>query len=251
MILLCFCFLMCAEAVLVVACNIALAQGVNVPTVKADTYVYDDEDLLSDEQENELNYLLRNLEKQTTIEFVVVTTESFNSISMENYANQLLNSLQIGKSGKDNGILFLVSKNEGHGRLEIGYGMEDFLTDSKCGNILDTYYVPNRDGGKHAESVYETVCGTLAELGNKYGIELVGNQEEIVSKIKKQERNEFITEVVILIIILVVLTGLRALLGDNDDNDSFGGGNYFGGGFHFSGGGHFGGGSGGGGGTSR
>lgn len=242
------CFLTCAVVMLELCSGFALAQGVNVPRVKENTYVYDDEDLLSDEQESELNYLLRNLEQQTTIEFAVVTTDSFNGMSIEDYANQLFNSLRIGKSGKDNGILFLVSKNEGHGRLEIGYGIDDVLTDSKCGNILDTYYVPNRDEGKDAESVYETARGTLAELGEKYGIELVSNQEEIVKTIQKKDRDDSIKESIVLIIVIVIYFAFRLLIGSGGS----GGGHYYGGGYHSSGGGgHFGGGFSGGGGASR
>jgi len=242
------CCFMCILLVFQFGLNIAFAQEVDVPKVQKNIYVYDQEKLLTTDQNNNLNTLLRNLEEKTSIEFAVVTTSSFNGIEIDNYAHDLFNSLGLGKSDKDNGILLLVSAYEGHARLEIGYGLEDLLTDSICGRILDKYYVPNRDDSKDADSVIETANGVLAVIGEKYGLDLTGNQKEISKSIQKDELKEFLYLILFIIILLLLRIFIELFIG------SGGGGSYRGGGFHsggFSSGGHFGGGHSGGGGAHR
>lgn len=244
------CFMLLVLMAFQFECCIAFAQGVNIPTVRENIYVYDDEDLLTDEQEQDLNKILRYLDENTTVEFAVITTDSFGGYSIEDYAHDLFNGLGLGKSGKDNGILLLISASEGHGRLEIGYGIEDILTDAKCGAILDKYYVPLRDKSEHGESVYDTTLGVLSVLGDHYGINLVENQDEIIKNIEKSDTAEKITEIVLIVIAVIILAFIIACL-DEFTGGSGGSGFHSGGFFSSGGGGHFGGGFSGGGGASR
>ena len=97
--------------------GVSYAQGVHVPQVKENTYIYDQEGVLTSSERDNVNYVLKYLEDKTSIEFAVVTTSSFSGMSIEDYAHDLFNSLKIGKASKDNGILFLLSAKEGHARL--------------------------------------------------------------------------------------------------------------------------------------
>ena len=243
----CLCFMISAITILQLGCGIAIAQGIEIPKVHSNVYVYDEEDILTDQQEHEINLMLKYLDEKTTVEFAVVTTDSFNGYSIEDYAHDLFNNLGIGKKGKDNGILLLVSATERHGRLEIGYGIEDILTDSKCGAILDKCYVVHRDKEEHSDSICETVKGVLSVLGKHYGIELVENQDEIIKDIEKADSMKEIKLLIFAMIFVLIMAAFIAVI----DDGSIGGGHY-GGGFHSSGGGgHFGGGFSGGGGASR
>ena len=240
------CLMLLCMIMLCRGCDVVYAAtNVDVPQVEENTFVYDEEELLSKEQKTELNNLLRYLEEKTKIEFVVVTTYSFKGMSIEDYANDLFNTLGLGKSEFDNGILFLVSESEGHARLEIGAGIDDVLTDSRCGYLLDQYYVPDRDNGKNAEAVSNTVKGVLAVLGNKYGVQIVENQEEIIREVEKKDTRDFWIQVIVLIFIAIILVSMDVYQGGSR-------GGYYGGGFGSSGGGsHFGGGRSMGGGASR
>ena len=109
---------------------------IQVPEVLKDTYVYDQGNIISDDQEAVINNLLVQLEEKTTVEFAVITIPSLNNLTVEQYAVKLANTLGIGKAGEDNGILLLVSKTDTKVRLEIGRGLQGFLTDSVSGRIL-------------------------------------------------------------------------------------------------------------------
>ena len=239
------CVFMCFISLLPFA--VSFANGVTVPRVESGVYVYDDENDLSSQQKETLNALLRSLEEKTSIEFAVITTSSYAGMSMDDYAHDLFNTLRIGKSGKDNGILFLFSSTEGHARLEIGYGLEDVLTDGICGRILDAYYVPNRSRSKTVESIIETVNGVLAVLGNKYNVDLVSNQGELVKSIN-EERTVPWWVVVLIIILIMAIIGAVVESDSDDSSSSSSDGGFF---SSSSSGGSFGGGFSGGGGAGR
>lgn len=243
------CIMVCAIILLQFTCCFAYAQSVRAPNVKENTFVYDDEGILSSAENEKLNTLLRYLEEKTSVEFAVITTPSFNGISMDDYAHELFNTLGIGKSSKDNGILFLLSAKEGHARLEIGYGLESVLTDSICGRILDNYYVPNRDKGKNVESIIETANGVLAVLGKEYNVDLVDNQTKIADAVKSRDSIDTVTFIIIIIIIFIIFIVVEVASDGSGSGSSSGGGFYRGGGF--SSGGGFGGGHSGGGGAGR
>ncbi len=224
--------------------SFAFSEGIVVPQVKDKVFVYDMENVIDSQTEDNLNSLIRYLEEKTTIEFAVITTSSFNNKTIEDYAHDLFNKLGIGKSGKDNGILYLVSANEGHARLEIGYGLESVLTDGICGQILDKYYVPNRDSKKTLESITETVNGVLAILGDQYKVDIVKNQESIVKSVK-EEKSINIWIIILILVICVIVFALEEGSGSSSSSSS---GGFF---SSSSSGGGFGGGSSGGGGASR
>ncbi len=89
--------------------------------------------------------MLVELEEKTESEFVIVSVESLLDRTIEDYANNLFNTLGIGKKGQDNGALLIFSRSDEKVRLEIGRGLEGCLNDAKCGRILDNYFVPYRE----------------------------------------------------------------------------------------------------------
>ena len=239
--------MLCAIYIILFVTSVSYAQGVQIPQVKENTYVYDEEEIMTTAEKDALNKMLRYLEEKTTIEFAVITTKSYSGMSIEDYAHDLFNTLRIGKAGKDNGILFLFSAKEGHARLEIGYGLEDVLTDSLCGQILDKYYVPNRDNGNTVKSIVETTNGVLAVLGQKYNVELVNDQENIVKAVTSEDKFNMLYLVVAIIVIFIIIF-IVAIVDETEGSSSSSSGGFF---SSSSGGGGFGGGFSGGGGASR
>ena len=121
------------------------SEKIPIPKVEKDVYIYDEDNIIDDDVEEKLNKMLVELEKKSEVEFVVVSVESLLDRSIEDYANNLFNTLGIGKKEKDNGLLLLFSRSDKKVRLEIGRGLEGCLNDSKCGRILDDYFVPYRE----------------------------------------------------------------------------------------------------------
>ncbi|MBI2916864.1 MAG: TPM domain-containing protein [Chloroflexi bacterium] len=124
---------------MLVAAGGAFAQGLPEPS----GFVNDFADLLAPDVEASLEQALRDLEQETTVELTVVTVSDLGGDSVEGYAVRLFERWGIGKKGTDNGVLLLVARDERRVRIEVGYGLEPYLTDSHAGRILDTEVMPD------------------------------------------------------------------------------------------------------------
>src|SRR5690606_28986527 len=99
--------------------------------------VHDFTATLSADEELALENLLRRTETITTAETAVVIVPTLDGLSVDEYAVQLFNRWGIGKADYNNGLLFLIAPREKRVRIEIGYGLERFISDGQSGAILD------------------------------------------------------------------------------------------------------------------
>ena len=224
------------------------SKKIPIPTVKDGVYIYDDGNIIDDDVESQINDMLVDLEEKTEVEFAVITVEDLQGLEIEEYANNLFNTLGIGKKGEDNGILLLISQPDERVRLEIGRGLEGCLNDAKCGRILDDYFVPYRDNDEYTKGTELTVEATLNVLADEYDVQIQGLDENL--QLEEGEDEEDNTIIVIIYILLIILVTIKFIISIVGDSDYHGGGGIFLGGGGSSGG-SFGGGFSGGGGASR
>lgn len=224
------------------------SEKIPIPTVKDGVYIYDDGNIIDDDVESQINDMLVDLEEKTEVEFAVITVEDLQGLEIEEYANNLFNTLGIGKKGEDNGLLLLISQSDERVRLEIGRGLEGCLNDAKCGRILDDYFVLYRESGDYTKGTELTVRATLGILADEYDVQLQGVDENL--QLEEGEDEEDNTIIVIIYILLIILVTIKFVISIVGDGDYHGGGGIFVGGGGSSGG-SFGGGFSGGGGASR
>ena len=140
---------------LVIMIAMSLTSPVFSQTAKGSRpgYIYDNGNMISSQQEIEIDNFLRKLDDTTSVEIVIWTTDSFYGHGIKKdgvelhdrdlLANYIFNEVfldgikGIGKLGKDNGILILLSKEKdssgGSMRIEIGRGLEGTITDGTAG----------------------------------------------------------------------------------------------------------------------
>lgn len=224
------------------------SDKIPIPTVEDGVFVYDEDNIIDDDVEEKINDMLVDLEEKTDVEFAVITVEDLQGREIEDYANNLFNTLGIGKKGEDNGLLLLISRSDERVRIEVGRGLEGCLNDAKCGRILDDYFVPYRESDEYTEGTELTVRAILNVLADEYDVQIQGVSEDL--QVQEEETDDLEWVKITLIVIMIILVTLRfviSLIGDDDDYH--GGGIFFGSGG--SSGGSFGGGFSGGGGASR
>ncbi len=102
-------------------------------------YINDYSGVLSTVCRDSLNSLLHSYELRSGNQFVVVISDSKVTSSIEEYANGLFKDKKwgIGDKHKKNGLLLIWLRHEDQRKLrfEVGYGLEPYLTDSRCKQI--------------------------------------------------------------------------------------------------------------------
>jgi uncharacterized protein len=125
-------------------------------------YVSDFAGVLDEETTRALTTQLRALERDTTTEIAVVTTNSLDDLSLEDYAVRLFKEWGIGQKGANNGILVLIVPSTHDMRIEVGYGLEGDVPDGLAGAIVRTNFMPKFRTGDYAGGVREGVARLIA-----------------------------------------------------------------------------------------
>ncbi|WP_430429279.1 TPM domain-containing protein [Maribacter litoralis] len=129
-------------------------------------FVTDSANIFTSAQEAALNQRLVAFEDATTNQLVVVTIEELGFDTIESYANGLFVQNGIGQEGKDNGLLILFSELDREVRIEVGYGLEPYITDAVASRIIRNTMIPNFKEEEYFAGINESVDQLIEFLNN-------------------------------------------------------------------------------------
>jgi len=107
---------------------------------------------------------VRAYERATGNEIGVAVTPSLNGMLVDDYARGLFHAWGVGKSGVNNGVLFVWAPKERRIRIEVGSGLQGVLTDVRAGLIVQQVRNLFR-GEQYAAGVNAAVDGIIEVLG--------------------------------------------------------------------------------------
>ena len=134
-------FLSVAAAIIFVMISVSARADFQIPE-KPDGYVTDRAGLLSQSVRANIEAVLQNFEAQTSNQVVVATFPSMEDGSLEDISVRLAQQWKIGQKARNNGVLFLIFKNDRAMRIEVGYGLEGVLTDALSAQIIRNEVTP-------------------------------------------------------------------------------------------------------------
>jgi uncharacterized protein len=219
-------------------------------------YVVDLAGIINDNLEAKLNAYLRELEKKTTAQVVVLTIKSLDGEDIAGFSLRIAEKWKLGQKGKDNGLLITVALQDRKYRFETGYGLEGILPDSLVGSIGRQYIVPYFKRGDYSTGIFNATLAAVRIISDSEGVEITGMPEIKVRQEAKGKRVKGIGPFDAIIIFavfavfiflfikhprLLLLLMLSSSMGGRRGGWS-GGGGFDGGGFGGGGGGGFGGG---------
>ncbi|MEP2237237.1 MAG: TPM domain-containing protein [Maribacter sp.] len=146
-------------------------------------FVTDSAGIFTATQITELNQQLVALEENTTNQLVIVTIEELGFDTIESYANVLFNQNEIGQKGKDNGLLILFSKLDREVRIEVGYGLEPYITDAVASRIIRNTMIPSFKDEMYFEGISDATNQLIEFLNNPEAL------EEFKKEIEDEESN--------------------------------------------------------------
>ena len=132
---------------------------------KTNRYINDFANVILDDKEEELNDICKNIEKQSSAQVVVITTNNVEKeYPIELYSIQLAKKWGIGQKGIDNGLLILICPNNRKSRIEVGYGLEGILTDVLTKRIQDQNFKPNFRKGDFYTGIKQVLISIKSEI---------------------------------------------------------------------------------------
>jgi uncharacterized protein len=220
-------------------------------------FVEDYANVINDSDERSLNWVLQELEQKTGAQYIVLTVLSTGGLPIEQFAIELAEKWKLGQKGKDNGMLFVLAKNDRRWRFEVGYGLEGFVTDQYCSRIGREVLVPYLRKGDYSRGIYEANLQIVQRIASESGVSLSGMPKVTAVPVRDRRRGLPCCSVLPIIIFMLLIFGgagrgmgwwffLPFMMGGFGGHGGYGRSGSFGGGSFGGGFGGFGGGMGGG-----
>lgn len=207
------------------------------------------------ESEREMDRRIRLLQQATGDVVAVATVQTFKPYAtIDDYAVRMFENggRGIGEKGKDNGVLIVLAVEDRQLRAEVGYDLEEFITDGFAGETIRQVMAPEFRRGEYGRGLLAGTTRIIGRIAERRGVTLEGLPQPR-PRVSVPTRIPGFLPFLLLWLILLALSGRRRRRrgrrggpwsGWNSGVGPFGGGT-FGGGFGGFGGGGFGGGGGG------
>ncbi|MEG1078391.1 MAG: TPM domain-containing protein [Pseudomonas sp.] len=127
--------------------------------------VVDNAGLLDAGSRDQLERMLTAHEQATGEQVVVVTVNDLQELPIEDFGYQLGRHWGIGQKGKDNGALLIVAPQARKLRIEVGYGLEERLTDAQASVIINGIITPAFRRGEFSLGIVQGTAAILQVLG--------------------------------------------------------------------------------------
>ncbi|VEF48229.1 Domain of uncharacterised function (DUF477) [Bacillus freudenreichii] len=177
-------------------------EAANIPDPVGDIYVQDFAHILSDSEKNELIELGQYLDDHTQSQIAVLTVNSLEDESVEEYALQAFRQYGLGSKENDNGVLLLLALQDRKIRIEVGYGLEGALPDGKVGRILDSYALPYLEQNEINLALTNTYKQLFNEVSKEYNLDKQAEAEGI------EYNNEENISPLTMLILLMIFAGI-------------------------------------------
>lgn len=147
------------------------AFAIDLTTLKPQGYVNDFANVIAPEARQELERYCTQVEKATGAQMAFVTMDTLDGEPVEDVANNLYRQWGIGKKGTDEGLLLLLVVRDKRSRLEIGRGLEPYITDATSGATLREMRVSLR-AGNYGEAFYSAAHSLGSRIAQAKGVTL-------------------------------------------------------------------------------
>lgn len=157
-----------ASCAATLAAGAALCLGMALEPTQ-DYYVNDYADVLSQSTEDEIIEKNIALENASGAQIVVVTVDSTQGLSAEEFAYEVANDWGIGSAKEDNGVLLLLDIGGQDYQCIQGRGLEDTLTTATLSRILQEDLEPDFAAGDYDAGVQKTFDSLYSQVAAIYG----------------------------------------------------------------------------------
>ena len=141
----------------------APAAAREVPALRG--RVTDEAGVLAPDELRELDRRLAAYEQSTGRQLAVLVVRSLEGDPLEDFSIRVVEAWQLGRKGKDDGILVLLAMDERKARIEVGYGLEGEVTDLVSARIIHDVMRPYLVQGRPGAALLAGVDAIIAAAG--------------------------------------------------------------------------------------
>ena len=166
---------LCGSVVLVV-CLAALALAQPAPPQLTQP-VNDFAGVIDAQSAAAIDQLIRSLQQTTGDVVVVATVDTFQPYgSIQDYVVKMFENggRGIGQRGKDNGLLVLLAVKDRRVQVEVGYDLEQFITDGYSGEVSRQYMAPEFAQGRYGPGLLAGVRQIIGRIAQGRNVTLQG-----------------------------------------------------------------------------
>jgi uncharacterized protein len=154
---------------LVLLCSLLIAASARAaPILKLHRRVNDFANVLSQDQQKRLSDFLADEENKTSNQIVILTVDSLDGDTIEDYANKVFRAAKLGQAGKDNGVLLVASIKDRKMWIEVGRGLQGVLTDAITSQIYRNEITPHFKAGDYGGGFWEGVVAIDQVIRGEY-----------------------------------------------------------------------------------
>lgn len=183
----------------------SFAYALDVPKLQG--YINDYANMISSPTKAEIENELKAFEQTDSTQIVILTIPSLEGEVIEEFSIKVAESWKIGQKVKDNGVIFLVAKEERKMRIEVGRGLEGKVTDLMAGRIIDLVIKPRFKGGDFDGGFVAGVSALIDATRGEF------KAEERHSPRKQKDLSTFFTYLLFGTIVLLVFGSISRILG--------------------------------------
>jgi uncharacterized protein len=136
--------------------------------------------VIDPESEQALDALIRSLQQASGDVVAVATVPTIGGgyADLREYAVRLFENggRGIGERGKDNGLLVVVAVQDRQVWVEVGYDLEEFITDGYAGETSRNFMVPAFRRGDYGAGLLAGVSRIVGRIADRRGVSLQGVQ---------------------------------------------------------------------------
>ncbi len=191
--------------ILFLCCLSFVAYGLEVPRLQG--YVNDYAGMLSPLAQSKIEEALKAFEQSDSTQIVILTVPSLEGENIEGFSIKVAEAWKIGQQQKDNGALFVVSKQERKIRIEVGRGLEGKLTDLMAGRIIDQVIKPKFQQGDFDRGFITGVSALIEGTRGEFKAEQRSFQR------RQQGFPPFMTILLFLGVFTLILGSMSRILG--------------------------------------
>jgi uncharacterized protein len=115
----------------------------------------------------------------------------------------------VGEKGKDNGALIVLALKERRVWVEVGYGLEEFITDGFAGETSRLDMAPAFRRGAYGEGLKAGVARIVGRIAERRGVTLEG----VPRPSQAQPRSSGLAPILVILVILVVILAISRATG--------------------------------------